>query len=155
VPSPELDEPLSRKIAFVLEGKGGVVERRSPSGGEKEDDHIGVAAADPAGGLDPVHVRHAHVEQDQLGSELLDQVQCLPPRRGATDHFEPRSGRHDDSHDVAEHLAVVHYEHADRLLILAGHLRNGAIWPPLVTRAIWIKPGSAIPEREPPTYVTR
>jgi len=58
MPPPEFDEPLRRELTLVLDRKGGVAEAGLLTCGEKEDDHVGVVAADPERGLDSVDVRH-------------------------------------------------------------------------------------------------
>jgi len=72
--------------------------------------------ADAPRGREPVHVRHADVEEDERGVQLVDGLERVLARRRAAEPAEA-GGRDDDLADhVQEEGLVVHTEDADLLV---------------------------------------
>ncbi len=54
-------------------------------GGEHDDGHVG-ELADPSAGLQAIHHRHHHIQNDELHLRILGQAHCVDPI-GAGDHL--------------------------------------------------------------------
>jgi hypothetical protein len=72
-----------------------------------------VAVGDPPRGLEPVHVGHAYVEEDEPGIEPVDLRDRVRARPRAADPPEPGRGGDDLARDVQEDRLVVDPEHGD------------------------------------------
>ena len=60
--------------------------------GDQHDRGRRVGLGQPAGGLHPVHARHPHVDQDQVGPEVGGQLERLLAGARLADLLEARRG---------------------------------------------------------------
>ena len=88
------DQRLGTAGSHVIGQLGRIVD------GNQNDDPSRVLRAEPTGGLDPIHDRHADVQEDELRPQVGRQCKCFLARgclaqrfktRGCTDHFERRA----------------------------------------------------------------
>jgi hypothetical protein len=83
---------------------------------DRDEDHndVGMLGVESGGRLEPVHSRHADVEQNEVGTHLFDERQSMLARRSVAEHVEP--GRNGDylAGDLPEYELVVHDDHANR-----------------------------------------
>jgi len=70
-----------------------------------------VSGHDPAGGLDPVHLRHVDVHQHQFRVENLDQLDRLRPTRGLTGELEAGQPPENRLGGHPERRLIVDYDH--------------------------------------------
>ena len=75
--------------------------------GEHDDLRVGHVPEDPPRRLDPVHLGHADVEQDQIGFELAGELDRLGPIRCFGHHLELRPALDEAAHRLTiEHLVI-------------------------------------------------
>jgi len=79
--------------------------------------------ADAPRGREAVHVRHADVEEDERGMQLIDGAERVPARRRAAEPAEAGGGGDDLADHVQEERLVVHTEDPDLLVRRRDHLR--------------------------------
>jgi hypothetical protein len=79
-----------------------------------------VRARNPPGGLDTVHVRHAHVHQHHIGALCLDQIHSLHPRTRFTDDDEVRLGLDEYPQAAPQQRLIVGDQYPDLHLSHAG-----------------------------------
>ena len=79
--------------------------------GERHDLERGVQGLQPARGLDPVHLWHADVHQDDVGSQLVDELDRLDAVRRLADDLEVLAAE-EGSERTAEAVVVVDHEDA-------------------------------------------
>ena len=77
--------------------------------------------AEPTGRLDPVHHRHADVQEDELGTQLGRQRQCFLTRGCLAQRLETRGGLDHFEGHASEGGLVVHDEDADPHRFLKRH----------------------------------
>ena len=77
--------------------------------------------AEAPGGLDPVHSRHADVEEHDVRVQLGGGRERVRSGRGLAEHLEVSRGADHVVHDLAEGHMIVDHEHADRRLDVGGH----------------------------------
>ncbi len=72
-------------------------------------DNMGLAGpfAEATRGLQATHAGHAKVHQDQVGSQLIDGIEGLEPRRGPTDDLDPGQFGEQILGGVEERTAVI------------------------------------------------
>ena len=92
--------------------------RRVVPGREEEDRDVD-AVAQPLGDRDPVEVGEHDVQDDEVGPEVLDPGQRVPPVRGGRDLEALVAER--GGHRVGDRRLVVHDEHPSRPMA-ATHL---------------------------------
>ena len=81
----------------------------------------GCSRAEPTGCLDPIHVRHADVQEDELRTQLGRQEKCFLARGRLAQRFEP-VGRTDHVERRAPEIGlIVDHQDADCHRLLKRH----------------------------------
>jgi hypothetical protein len=83
-----------------------------------------VPIADAPRGRKPVHVRHADVEEDERGVQLLDGPERILAGRRAAEPAEAGRGDDDLADDLEEEGLIVHAEDTDLLVRRGAHDRS-------------------------------
>ena len=91
--------------------------------GERDDLERGVQGLQPARGLDPVHLWHADVHQDDVGSQLVDELDRLDAVRRLADDLEVLAAE-EGSERTPEAVVVVDHEDANATGQGKGALRH-------------------------------
>ena len=82
--------------------------------GQRNHADVRVALLDTAGGLDAVHVRHAHVHQHDVRLDVPGDVEGLAPGRGLAGYLQAR--RDEQGHErLPEPVVVVDHHDAGRV----------------------------------------
>ncbi len=91
----------------------------APSAGQRRhhDDRTRSLHHDPVETLEAVHVRHVHVERDDVGREALELVERLEPVAGES-NLEIGFGRQDGAEQLAHQRGVVDHEDLDHAFVL-------------------------------------
>jgi hypothetical protein len=83
-------------------------------GGEHDHPGLGDLLAEPAGRLDAVHLRHADVQDDEVGLGLPGQIHHLGARRRFAQDLDPFGGLDVPAQSLADERVVVAQQHPDR-----------------------------------------
>ena len=75
--------------------------------GKRQHCDLGVLSLDDPGRLDPVHVGHRDVHQDDIGQQLLRQPDSLGARLRLTDDLDLGIGREEHLEATAHYRVVV------------------------------------------------
>ena len=99
---------------------------------ERDDADAGTCGLQPAGRLDPVHLGHADIHQDDVGHQPNGHLDRLGAGAGLADHLEVLA-RQQEYQGLSEPIVVVDDEHADafRGAEGGGRAHLGSIGPVL------------------------
>ena len=146
--------------------QGGVLEEEAPGAGadrlegvlievegrQHQDPGSGGPRRDPAGRLDAVHPRHAHVHEDDVGLHAGDQFDGRPAVLGLADHLHLLAGLQQHAESEPVHLLVVDQDDPDGHApsrVRTGRTARRANPPPGRGPALRVPPWAAIRSRMP------